>query len=1106
MQDRRKWLVLGALIIAILGSLVLTYNYSSNRLSYVVDSYADNVRMIVIDDNGEKVSVLAAAPDGKITGGVYLNKKVGDTFAVLNYLNVDGSQVYVYKRVHHIISNRILSEGIYRCNFSRGNLELVWELPVIDERADQNAYGVKVAGGELTFITVETNPDLFAARAVLHKADLENTIPERIVAVDYDIGIGFNDFYYTSNGSLIFTTPDGRILYASAAEKQGIPVDLDDSGQDEFDGDGFGENGLDEGGFGAEPLGSRPWGDEFGTALLGSRFEEDAFGVEPPARESREEEFGAEPFGAEPPTESEFGTEPPTESRSDADTSGPEPSADQQEDGPAIHVITPDMYNQDAFDTPLQDLSLPEDELSMDLAQRAAEAGALMERYLHLEALPREQNIDNTGLLILDPVELLRTRLTNFTHDRKNTIYFMDLAKNGLYALDFQEGVLKSIINNWTDLRLTGGALVLPSDLKNLRFSGDDRFSATLSRDRETSVLAVFEHGQGEIFHEFTRASKNLWARGLLYFGGILLCFLLIYFLSEFFLIMTRGRVPIVTKMIAVFIPIVVLGLLLLQNMINNQSIKGLIDNQYKELFLISRQQVGAISPQLLAHIDLDNPYNQVYYYQLQQILTELPSESRLVGPGAKDEQWVYHFSYHWLHTVKDGELVSLICDQNYINVPIDYLYDRETTRMYYQAKDTGQIFRGDFHDVFGEWIVLVVPITDHNQNTVALLETGITKTALKYMVSENSKQIRQMILMVMGLLILLLSVILLRSLAPLKELKDKVQEIIDGHLGVQTSVRGRDEVAEIGQVFNQMSRSIEYHVNELTDLKDGYFRFVPSKLFQILRKNSVIDVHLGDQTQGAITILSFNAVDFDKIARTMTGEEMFGLINRIFSNLVPLVNDNGGVVDRFAEAGLVAFYTNGSEHALKTAVSVCQIMDQVNNREGFGKAGQIEMTNGISHGPVMIGIVGHEERLAATTVSEHTSMSGFLRKIGPKYSSRILTTAAVVNQTEGFAEKYNARFIGFLHIQASGTNEKLYDVFDGDPEDMRSFKKQTKELFEKGVNLYCTREFYEARLIFIEVLKRFREDGAAKEYLYLCDQYYQKEDTENIPIAIETY
>ncbi len=96
-------------------------------------------------------------------------------------------------------------------------------------------------------------------------------------------------------------------------------------------------------------------------------------------------------------------------------------------------------------------------------------------------------------------------------------------------------------------------------------------------------------------------------------------------------------------------------------------------------------------------------------------------------------------------------------------------------------------------------------------------------------------------------------------------------------------------------------------------------------------------------------------------------------------------------------------------------------------------------------------------------------------------------------------------RYIGFLHISNENVSEKLYDVFDGDSPNMRHMKMQTLELFEKGVSLYCARNFYDARLVFIEVLKQFREDKAAKEYLYLCDSLYQK-DNGGVDIHIEKF
>ena len=83
---------------------------------------------------------------------------------------------------------------------------------------------------------------------------------------------------------------------------------------------------------------------------------------------------------------------------------------------------------------------------------------------------------------------------------------------------------------------------------------------------------------------------------------------------------------------------------------------------------------------------------------------------------------------------------------------------------------------------------------------------------------------------------------------------------------------------------------------------------------------------------------------------------------------------------------------------------------------------------------------------------------------------------------------------------------EKIYDVYDGDNEEDRRRKDMTRQMFEKGVSLFCARKFYEARNAFVEVLKQFRRDAAAREYLYLCNQYYQRDDAGEIDIYIERF
>ena len=128
------------------------------------------------------------------------------------------------------------------------------------------------------------------------------------------------------------------------------------------------------------------------------------------------------------------------------------------------------------------------------------------------------------------------------------------------------------------------------------------------------------------------------------------------------------------------------------------------------------------------------------------------------------------------------------------------------------------------------------------------------------------------------------------------------------------------------------------------------------------------------------------------------------------------------------------------------------------------------------------------------------------MRQKGDVYGARILITHLVYQQIADFEKQYHARYLGNIYVSASDTMERIYDVYDGDSEEEFYYKELTKSLFEQGVELFIARKFYEARLVFVEVLKQYRKDKASKEYLYRCDRFYKSEDKNEMDTIVERF
>jgi class 3 adenylate cyclase/HAMP domain-containing protein len=404
------------------------------------------------------------------------------------------------------------------------------------------------------------------------------------------------------------------------------------------------------------------------------------------------------------------------------------------------------------------------------------------------------------------------------------------------------------------------------------------------------------------------------------------------------------------------------------------------------------------------------------------------------------------------------------------------------------------------------EWLASAyAPVFDSQGKVVAFTGVDVNITEIDQDINSASYEMAVVVVGIVLICMLVLIIIIQRSvIKPVKVLKNYVEEIAEGKFGNQMKIKGHDEISEISSVFNRMSESIEGNMNEIHILNAAYYKYVPSKIFEILNKSSVIDVQLGNQVNVDLCVLDFNVPGFHDVTRRMQSMEMFRFINDVLNSVLPFVIEKEGVVETFTDAGFLAFYTGKCEASLATAVSMCQKINIMNQNKRFGIEERIRVGIGITYGPVMLGIVGHDMRLSTVSISEQTKLAQYLQNMADKYYARIILTAAAAGRITKFDKVYHSRFLGFIYCSASDHYEKLYDVFDGDEEEDMRMKLQTKEAFEEGVKLFCARQFAAARLTFVNVLKVFRKDSAAREYLYLCNQYCQMEDTSKAEIYIE--
>ncbi|MBS6955708.1 MAG: hypothetical protein KH230_21050 [Enterocloster asparagiformis] len=282
----------------------------------------------------------------------------------------------------------------------------------------------------------------------------------------------------------------------------------------------------------------------------------------------------------------------------------------------------------------------------------------------------------------------------------------------------------------------------------------------------------------------------------------------------------------------------------------------------------------------------------------------------------------------------------------------------------------------------------------------------------------------------------------------------------------------------------------------------DTLRRLLPAGLLGALNLKSLSDLSLNAFREMNGVILRADVAGFDRKLRLMDTQRAYELINRIMEGCVPPVYENGGEIIDFVNGGFEALFLSGYAGALGGAVTMCEYVREQEREHGEYK----DFGIGICYGPVMAGVVGHPRRMALSMLSVYTGFAAFLQSIAGKYYARILVTGNYAQLNGQFDRQFHYRLLGYISVRSANTVEKIYDVFDGDPVEVRNQKRRTKTAFEKGVKVFAEGDFPQARVCFIEVLKTDQQDLAARRYVHLCEKNLEARQRGEADIYIEAY
>jgi len=270
---------------------------------------------------------------------------------------------------------------------------------------------------------------------------------------------------------------------------------------------------------------------------------------------------------------------------------------------------------------------------------------------------------------------------------------------------------------------------------------------------------------------------------------------------------------------------------------------------------------------------------------------------------------------------------------------------------------------------------------------------------------------------------------------------------------------------------------------DDLARVNKSMERFVPKEFLGFLKKRSLEEIELGDSSSEEMAVLFVDVRSFSRMAEDSTPEATFSFINEYLARVGPAVRDHGGFIDKYLGDGFMALFPGGAEPALRCALDVQARVAAYNlEREAQGRK-PIRVGVGMHAGRLMLGTIGESRRMDGTVVSDAVNVASRLEGVSKEYGLGIAASECVLKELSD-PTAFRMRFIGKVRVKGKAEPVSVFDIYEGDPDELRSRKDLTRAAFERGIEAFHEHRLGDARTLFSQVLATIPDDGAALRYL----------------------
>jgi adenylate cyclase len=166
-----------------------------------------------------------------------------------------------------------------------------------------------------------------------------------------------------------------------------------------------------------------------------------------------------------------------------------------------------------------------------------------------------------------------------------------------------------------------------------------------------------------------------------------------------------------------------------------------------------------------------------------------------------------------------------------------------------------------------------------------------------------------------------------------------------------------------------------------------------------------VAELKAGDGELKQMAIMFLDLRGFSVAAATLEPAAVIALLQEYQSRFVPIIEAAGGSVDKYLGDGILVSFGGGEQLGSEAADAFAAVPALIASGDAWAadreRAGAppLSVAIAITHGEVVHGVIGHDERLEFTVIGDAVNLAAKLEKHAKLERARVIATKTAVNR-----------------------------------------------------------------------------------------------------------